>query len=301
MTKPALLICLLPFLWLVSCSEMNPFKDSEILRIPTDTIILANDNVEIACSTCGSGPLTLVFIHGWCIDQTYWAEQESIFCQNYKTVTLDLPGFGKSGKDRALYSIEQYAEDVNTVIKKLNLENVVLIGHSMAGDIILEAKLTNDEVRAIVGVENFKDINEELGDEMKADIDQFMILIQEEYSRIAPAYAEESLLNAQTDSVVKARVLNDIKSADPHISVSCLQAIFDYSPKKKERLSELDLKLFLINSAKPETQTRMLDYAGVNYKLLEISGTGHYPMTEKPRDFNFKLQEILDELVPKEE
>lgn len=300
MKKSALLLCLLPFLWLVSCSEMNPFSESEIVKVPSDTIILANDNVKIACSTCGEGPLTLVFIHGWCIDQTYWAEQESIFCKEYKTVTLDLPGFGKSGKDRSLYSIEQYAEDVNTIIKKLNLQNVVLIGHSMAGDIILEASQKGNGVKALVGVENFKDINEELSDEMKADIDQFMILIQEQYATIAPAYAEESLLNSQTDSIVKARVLSDIKSADPHISVSCLQAIFDYSTKEKERLSELDMKLFLINSDRPKTNTKGLDYAGVNYKLLEITGTGHYPMTEKPRDFNSKLQEVLDELTPKE-
>src|SRR5690554_2533750 len=123
---------------LVSCNGITEFNATDSEQ-PIDTTLIASDGVKIAISTSGSGPLTLVFVPGWCTDQTYWEEQVYIFSQTYKTVTLDLPGFGKSGKDRRQYSIESYADDIAVVIAKLRLNNVVLIGHSMAGDIILEA------------------------------------------------------------------------------------------------------------------------------------------------------------------
>ena len=285
---------------LVSCDN-SAFTSNSEMDNPQDSLLAASDGVEIFYDKKGSGPLTLFFVHGWCIDQTYWKEQIDIFSENYQTVAIDLPGFGQSGKDRKLYSIESYADDVNTVIEKLDLKNVVLIGHSMAGDIILEATRDNDNIKALIGVDNFKDVDLQLSDEMKAEIDRFMIMLQEQYTEIAPAYAEQSLFHTETDSIVKKKVLSDIKTADPHISTSVLQAVFDYGSKEKERLAEIDQKLFLINSLLPKMNEKNLAATGVDYKILQIKGTGHYPMTENPRAFNMRLQEVLDEINPLEE
>lgn len=282
---------------LASCSGMAGFNTSDS-TLPVDTVLTANDGVKIAVSTSGSGPLTLVFVPGWCVDQTYWEEQVFIFSQKYKTVTLDLPGFGKSGKDRQLYSIESYAEDIVLIMESLHLENVVLIGHSTAGDIILEAAQNKPQVKALIGVDNFKDVNSELSPEMKSEINRFMTMIQEQYTEIAPAYAESKLFHSHTDTIVKNKVLRDILSTDPHISTSVLQAVFDYSPKEKERLTNLHHNLYLINSKIPKTNIKNLAATGVNFKVLEIQGTGHYPMTENPRAFNACLQEILNEINP---
>lgn len=282
---------------LTSCSGVAGFNADDS-TLPVDTTLTANDGVKIAVSTSGSGPLTLVFIPGWCIDQTYWEEQVFIFSENYKTVTLDLPGFGKSGKDRKLYSIESYADDIALIIDNLQLENVVLIGHSIAGDIILEAAQNNPDIKALIGVDNFKDVNSELSDEMKSEVDRFMTMIQERYSEIAPSYAESNLFHSQTDTIVKNKVLKDILAADPHISTSVLQAVFDYSPKEKDRLMTLQQKLYLINSLLPKTNTKNLAATGVEFEVLAIKGTGHYPMTENPRAFNARLQEVLNEISP---
>ena len=289
-------VLILPII-LASCSGIAGFNSNDSTQ-PVEITLTANDGVQIAASTAGEGPLTLIFIPGWCINQTYWEEQVFIFSQNYKTVTLDLPGFGKSGKDRKLYSIESYANDIALVIDSLYLENVVLIGHSIAGDIILEAAQNRPQIKALIGVDNFKDVNSELSDEMKTEVDRFMVMIQEQYTEIAPSYAESNLFHSQTDTIVRNKVLKDILTADPHISTSVLQAVFDYSPKEKDRLSSLPQNLYLINSALPKTNTKNLASTGVNFKVLAIKGTGHYPMTENPRAFNARLQEVLDEINP---
>ncbi len=92
----------------------------------------------------GQGDTTLLFIHGWCIDGTYWKNQVEYFSKKYNVYAIDLPGFGKSKAERANWTIEEYANDVTAFIDTMNLRNVVIIGHSMAGDIMLQAALTNN-------------------------------------------------------------------------------------------------------------------------------------------------------------
>src|SRR5690606_29537370 len=99
--------------------------------------VIVRDNAEINYNVYGDGGATLLFVHGAYIDQTYWDKQVEYFKDDYKVVTLDLPGHGKSGKDRKHWSIRGFADDVYTLIKKLHLKNVILIGHSMGGDVNL--------------------------------------------------------------------------------------------------------------------------------------------------------------------
>ena len=59
----------------------------------------------------GKGDLTLLFIHGWCINSSYWSSQIKYFSRQYKVIAIDLPGFGKSTSIRNEWTIEKYGED----------------------------------------------------------------------------------------------------------------------------------------------------------------------------------------------
>jgi len=54
-------------------------------------------------------------------------------------VSLDLAGHGESGLGRRAWTMPAFGEDVVAVAEKLGLEDVVLTGHSMGGDVIVEA------------------------------------------------------------------------------------------------------------------------------------------------------------------
>jgi len=79
---------------------------------------------------------------------------------------LDLPGFGQSGKTRANWTIEEFGKDVNTLIDQLELKNVILVGHSMGGDVVLEAALNNPDIVALIGVDTFNDAGMEVTEEV---------------------------------------------------------------------------------------------------------------------------------------
>ena len=251
-----------------SCSP----REESYYETPVDVIpsVIINAGTKIDHQVCGSGDLTLLFVHGWCIDKSYWSYQSDGFCSQYQVVTIDLPGYGNSGRNRDDWSIEQFGKDVNEVINQLQLKNVVLVGHSMGGDIILEAALENENIKALVGVDNFKDVGMEFNQQLQEEINGFLEIMQQNYTEVATAYAEGALFHPETDPMVVQRVIDNIQAADSTIAVASLQKLFEYTPKEPQRLSKLKQKLFLINSSNTPTDTVALKKTGVDFELLQI-------------------------------
>lgn len=145
---------ILTFLVLSSCHPNSSEQTAEKL------VAIENNGIHMEFADSQIGDTTLLFIHGWGINHGYWEEQVAHFSEPYRVVTLDLPGFGASGKNREDWSAQSYAGDVETLISKLDLKDVILIGHSMSGAIVVEtALLYQERVIAVVGIDNLKDID----------------------------------------------------------------------------------------------------------------------------------------------
>ena len=100
-------------------------------------VVNAPDGVPIHYSVQGKGDTALVFVHCWGCDRTYWDNVVRRICEKLSRRAIDLPGHGQSGLGRKSWSIESFSEDVKTVVTKLDLKRVVLIGSSMGGPISL--------------------------------------------------------------------------------------------------------------------------------------------------------------------
>lgn len=81
---------------------------------------------------------TLVFIHGF-VSSSYSFRYLIPFLQkHYDIICVDLPGFGRSGKQRTFcYSFQGYADLVIALLELLKVENITIIGHSMGGQVAL--------------------------------------------------------------------------------------------------------------------------------------------------------------------
>ena len=99
-------------------------------------------NKSIYASDAGQGinskKQTIVFLHGSGLSHIVWSLTEQFFyINNFNVLSIDLPGHGKSDGP-CLESIEKIAEWLEDVFKKLNLKNLVLVGHSQGCLEILE-------------------------------------------------------------------------------------------------------------------------------------------------------------------
>lgn len=100
----------------------------------------------------GSGPLTMVFAHGFGCDQNMWRFMRPVFAQRYRTVTYDLIGSGSSdlsAYDRDRYaSLQGHADDLLDVIGEAADSPVVFVGHSVSAVIGMLAGITAPELFA---------------------------------------------------------------------------------------------------------------------------------------------------------
>jgi pimeloyl-ACP methyl ester carboxylesterase len=254
-----------------------------------------NDNVKIAYNDTGNGDTTLFFIHGWNINKGYWSNQLEFFKQRYRVVTIDLPGFGASGHNRQNWSVENYGKDITAVIDSPGLQHIVLIGHSMSGAIAVEAALQNPgKVIAVVGIDNFTDVGYMPS---AKDLQSYAAVyesMRKNYTGEVTAYSNKYLFAPSTDSVVRQRVINDFVHADSTTSLAILEENDRYPLTKK--LKELNKRVYLINSNWHPTDTVGFIKNNIAYKLMYIGSTGHYPMIEKPSEFNVLLQQVIDSI-----
>ena len=275
---------------IIGCKNEAANKEKEKTEIDEKTI--DHDGVKLSFDDLGEGDTTLFLVHGWAINKEYWQHQVTYFSKNYRVVVIDLPGFGESGTNRSNWSVENYAADISAVIHKLKLRNVILVGHSMSGVIVLEAALKNPEtVIGIVGVDNFKTYGIQVTPEEKAESEKIYKRLRSNYTSTITQYTQQYLLSPQTDSIIGKRILSDIIETDSVIAVNVLEAN-DQFPAD-DRLNEYGKTLYLINSSFFPNDTSAFKKNNIPYKLFDIGKTGHYPMLEKPDEFNKYLRMIL--------
>jgi sigma-B regulation protein RsbQ len=270
---------------LASCIEnKNSKKMKEIKR----------DNGIINYNITGNGDTTLLFVHGSYIDQTYWKKQVDYFSKNYKVVTFDLPGHGKSGTERKLWTTQGFAEDVITVIKELDLKNVILIGHSLGGDINLIAAIAHPEnIIGFIGIDNFKNAATPLPPEYQQQAASIEQKLKTDFANTNEQYARMALLTKETSIVITNRVVKDYRNAYQPMAIETTPEIFKLFETEKKLLPQLKLKLYIINvDYMPTNEEPLKQYAGSGFEVLHIKGTSHYPMLENPDELN-KLLELI--------
>ena len=105
-------------------------------------MIFQIENKNIYASDAGQGidikKRTIVLLHGSGLSHIVWSLTEQFFLnKNFNVLSLDLPGHGNSDGP-CLDSIEKIADWLEDVFKKLDLNDLILVGHSQGCLEILE-------------------------------------------------------------------------------------------------------------------------------------------------------------------
>ena len=114
---------------------------SEIVTydLPVKTININSET--IAYTDEGKGERTLLFVHGLSSNLDSWKKNIQGLTGDYRCVAIDLPGYGKSSRIKTDYSLAEYADILNAIADKMELKNVILVGHSMGGQIAMHSVL----------------------------------------------------------------------------------------------------------------------------------------------------------------
>jgi non-heme chloroperoxidase len=110
-------------------AQSGPTKGSR----PMSNTITTKDGTSLYYKDWGSGR-PIVFSHGWPLNSDSWeAQMLFLASQGYRCVAHDRRGHGRSSQPWDGHEMNTYADDLATVMDKLELYNAVLVGFSTGG------------------------------------------------------------------------------------------------------------------------------------------------------------------------
>jgi pimeloyl-ACP methyl ester carboxylesterase len=98
-------------------------------------------NIVTEYEDVGDGPIILL-LHGWKSSLHSFDGIKPFLLGKFRLISLDMPGFGKTGMPDIPWSIIDYVNFIKDFIAKLNIGDHVVVGHSFGGRVILKGEAT---------------------------------------------------------------------------------------------------------------------------------------------------------------
>jgi pimeloyl-ACP methyl ester carboxylesterase len=275
-------------LTVLACGEAamaNGAKDATPARVCSE------DGVETAYTAGGTGATALVFIHGGLADRAFWAPQLKGLADRYRVVALDLAGHGESGRQRQVYTIRAWAQDVRAVADALKLDRVVLIGNSLGGPVALEgAALLPGRAIGVIGVDTLHDLTQKI-DAATAHARA------EAFGRDFQGTCREmvnALFHPGKELELRAWAERRMCAMPRDVVVSMMDNFGDYDVARAARAAGVPIRA--INGDLWPTKVEGNRTVVADFEARVMKGAGHYPMLERPAEFNRILAETVTAL-----
>ncbi|ASA24164.1 alpha/beta fold hydrolase [Paenibacillus donghaensis] len=249
---------------------------------------------NLCYSDQGSGDV-IVLLHGFCGSAEYWEHVVPFLSGSYRVIAPDLRGHGSSDAPLGAYSIEQMADDVVTLLDALEVQEAIVLGHSLGGYITLS--LVQRYASRLKGFGLIHSTGYPDSDEAKEKRLASIGKIQNEGitafvdglvpGLFAPATVENSPLLVDRVKEIGYRT-------PPHGAVGAAMAMRE-RPDRRDVLSSSELPVLLVAGAEDThvTPERIFTTDKANVTQATISGAGHMSLYEAPQ----QLAEILKDFA----
>jgi pimeloyl-ACP methyl ester carboxylesterase len=261
----------------------------------TSTIgtVKAADGVDIRYEVGGRGEPTLVFVHGWSCDRSYWRAQVDHFAASHRVVAIDLGGHGESGLGRSDWTIASFAGDVRVVVEALGLRKVVLVGHSMGGAVVAEAaRLMPDRVVAVIPVDSFVSVTP------PEEKEGFIAPFRQDFRKTTEMIVRQYMFTPRSDPQRVERIVADMTAAPPAVGISAMESYLRYD--EGAGLAAAKAPVRLINSDLTPTDLAAWRKHKPDVGLAVMPGVGHFLMIEDAEEFNRLLGRAVRDLTLRE-
>jgi pimeloyl-ACP methyl ester carboxylesterase len=249
---------------------------------------LAPDGVEIVYSAAGSGEPALLFIHGGLAERSFWDAQLQHFSGSHRTIAIDLPGHGESGSDRKTWGMAEFGADVRAVVEAEKLNKVVLIGNSLGGPVAIEAALLlPGKALGVIGIDTFQSVDYKITpDEARQRAEAF----RSDYSGSVKLMVR-SLFHPDADPAVVADAERRMAHTPPQAAYEIFMSMEGYDVAASTR--KLTIPLRAVNGDLYPTDIPGVRKVKADFEAVVLPHTGHYPMLERPEEFNSALAGVV--------
>ena len=147
--------------------------------------------------------IPILFLHGFGASLQTWDTWAQALSDEYRVISVDLPGFGLTGEDPSgIYTDQRSVEVLEAFLKELNIPKAVLVGNSMGGKFAWQfaARYPNQVSKLVlISPDGYASHGIEYG--IKSEVPAIAQLYRYFFSKdflamnLEPAYANPSTLN----------------------------------------------------------------------------------------------------------
>ena len=256
-------------------------------------------SVPIAFSEYGEGE-PVVLLHAFPLNGKMWGPQAKALSGDYRIITPDYPGFGRSPYPPAQPDMRFYAEKIHGLLDKLELERVILGGLSMGGYVAFSClKLFPERISGLVLANTRPDPDSEEVRESRKDM---ACRVADEGVGVLIELQMERLLSTDTlqnEPLVVEQVKSMMLESSPDGVVGALGAMRD-RPDSTSVLSEIEVPTLVVGGeedgiSSPGAMGEMAERIP-NSEHHVLSGAGHLSNLEAAGEFNDVLGRFLKNL-----
>jgi pimeloyl-ACP methyl ester carboxylesterase len=246
------------------------------------------DDINLYYEVHGKGS-PIILIAGFSCDHTFWDGILKQLSANHTVVTFDNRGIGQTDSPDIPYSIDMMANDTMQLVKKLGLQNPVIVGQSMGSAIAQNiAKRYDGQIEKIVLINTFDRLTKlpEIAFELTGELHGMNIPLRYRVQSIAPWVFSSNFLS-QPNQLQKLISLAE-QNPWPQSYIGYqrqLQALknFDSRPwlndiKTPALIIAGDEDIITTPTAAKEVQKQI-----GNHTRLEIIASGHASPVEQPK------------------
>lgn len=93
----------------------------------------------------GAGP-AVVLLHGGAMTQRVWDHQAAAIMAHRRCISVDLRGAGASDKPPIGYSVGVFADDIASLIERMDLQQPTIVGHGLGAHVALHLVAVRPEL-----------------------------------------------------------------------------------------------------------------------------------------------------------
>jgi len=246
---------------------------------------------------------TIVFAHGFGTDQTAWEQVAAAFTDNYKLVLYDNVGAGRS--DPAAFSpnrydtLHSYANDLVDICRSLNLQDAVMVGHSVSGMISLLASVKEPDLfkkMVLVGASpRYLDDEGYMGGFTQEALNQLYAAMANNYYAWVSGFAPMVMENPDKPELAES-FAHSLASIRPDIAQSVARVIFQSDHRKD--LPKANMETLLLqtehDNAVPWDVARYLNQHIPNSTLVKVKAEGHFPHISAPDKIIREIKKFIE-------
>ncbi len=220
----------------------------------------------------------VIYLHDWIGSWRYWIPAMQATSHSFRTYALDLWGFGDTAKNPVYYSIEQQLNLLDDFLGVMGIGKIALIGHGLGAIVAILYALRQPDL-----VDRLMAIGYPYGESA----------INPRLSIASPEELADWLL-IPTSETEAARA--EAPKADPKALLLTLTSL--YIIELDDLPYRLAIPYVLVHgqndlAVEPPSE-QYLAGLPVNAHYIAFETSGHFPMLERPSQFNRLLSDFLN-------